>query len=211
MTSRTTRYRWLAGAFALVVATALVTTQVVSDDKDPQGQKLDPEKQKLMEQYAKFAEPGPQHRQLATRTGAWDVITKCQMDPSAPPTETRGIAKARTVLGGRWVIEEFEGELPGMGPFSGIGITGYDNVKKKYVNFWLDTMGTGAMISEGTADPSGKIVTYTGSFEDPVLGKTKTVRSVAKFDSDSRHTFEMFDTAPDGKEFKSLDIVYTRK
>lgn len=211
MMSRTSRYRWLAGAVSLVVVTAFVTTQVVSQDKGPPGKPMDPEMQKMMEQYAKFAETGPQHKQLGTRIGAWDVKTKCTMDPNAPPQESRGVSKVHTVLGGRWIIEEFEGEMPGMGPFSGMGITGYDNVKKKYVNFWLDTMGTGAMISEGSADPTGKTITYIGSFEDPILGKTKTVRSVARFVSDSKHTFEMFDTAPDGKEFKSLDIEYTRK
>lgn len=209
MMSRTSRYRWLAGAFALVVATAIVTTQVVSQDKGSPGQ-ISPDKQKMMEQYAKFAELGPQHKQLATRVGAWDVVTKCTMDPAAPPQESRGVSKVKTVLGNRWIIEEFEGQMPEMGPFSGMGITGYDNVKKKYVNFWLDTMGTGAMISEGTADASGKTITYTGSYDDPIQGK-KTVRSVARFVSESKHTFEMFDTGPDGKEFKNLDIVYTRK
>lgn len=207
----TNRFRWIAGAFALVVTTAVVTTQVVSDDKTPpKGQEMSPEMLKMMEACAKAATPGPQHKQLASLAGAWDVKTKFSMDPSAPPEESTGVTKAKTVLGGRWVVEEFEGQMP-QGPFSGMGISGYDNVKKKYVSFWMDTMGTGAMVSEGTADTTGKVITFTGTYEDPMTAKPKTCRSVTRFVSESKHTFEMFDTGPDGKEFKCLDIVYTRK
>jgi hypothetical protein len=120
------------------------------------------------------------------------------------------VTKAKAILGDRWIMEEFEGQMMG-GPFGGLGITGYDNVKKKYVNIWMDTMGTGAMISEGTADAAGKIITYIGTYEDPATNKTKTYRSISKFVSDSKHTFEMYDKTPEGKEFKCLDIVYTRK
>lgn len=213
MISQNSRFRWTAAALALVIATAFITTQVVSDDKSPpkgKGQEMTPEMQKMMEQCAKAATPGPQHKQLAALAGAWDVTSKFWMDPNAPASESKGISKVKTVLGGRWVVEEFDGEMP-QGPFSGMSITGFDNVKKKYVNFWMDTMGTGAMTSEGSADPSGKIITYTCSFDDPMIGKTKTFRSISRIISESKHTFEMFDKSPDGKEFKCLDIVYTRK
>ena len=36
-------------------------------------------------------------------------------------------------------------------PFSGVGIDGYDNLRKKYVTTWIDTMGTGIFSMEGTA------------------------------------------------------------
>lgn len=210
MTSRTPRFRWLFGAFALIVATAFVTTQVVSQDHPGQPPKMSPEEQKMFDACMKAATPGPQHKQLASIAGTWDVATKFWMKHDAPASESKSVSKAKTILGDRWIMEEFEGQMDQM-PFEGMGITGFDNVKKKYVNFWMDTMGTGAMISEGTADASGKVVTYIGTYEDPMTNKTKTYRSISKIVSDSKRTFEMYDTTPEGKEFKNLDIVYTRK
>jgi hypothetical protein len=55
-----------------------------------------------------------------------------------------------------------------------------------------------------------KSFTYTGDCDDCMTGKKKTVRSVCKVSSESKHTFEMFDTGPDGKEFRNLELVYTR-
>ena len=36
---------------------------------------------------------------------------------------------------------------------------GYDKLKEKYVNLWIDDMSTMVMIAEGTADSSGKVIT----------------------------------------------------
>ena len=177
MTSRTPRYRWLFGAFALVVATAFITTQVVSQDKG-QGQPSDAEKQKMMEEFAKFAEPGPQHKQLASMAGRWKATSRFQMDPSQKADEGTGSAHMKTILGGRWILNEYEGSSS-MGPFSGLGLTGYDIQKKKYVSIWMDTMCTGAMISEGTADSTGKIITYTGKYDDPMTGQPMSAGEVA--------------------------------
>ena len=59
-------------------------------------------------------------------------------------------------LGGRFLEERVQSSFMGQ-PFSGIGYTGYDNVKKKYVSTWMDNMGTMIMVMEGTPDPAGKV------------------------------------------------------
>ena len=43
--------------------------------------------------------------------------------------------------------------------FKGMGVEGYDNVKKKFVSSWIDNMGTGIQFSEGTYDPATKTFT----------------------------------------------------
>ena len=210
---RTTRFRWIAAALSLVVATAFVTTKVVSDDKNPpkgKGQEMSPEMQKMFEQCQKLATPGPEHRRLASSAGAWNTVSKFWMDPDGPPSEGKGVSYFKVLLGGRWVMQEHEGSSDN-GPFSGFGLTGYDNFKKKYITTWTDSMGTGLMVSEGTADATGKIITYTGQYDCPMTGKTKTARSVYRILSDSKHILEMYDTTPEGKEYKNLEVVYTRK
>lgn len=46
--------------------------------------------------------------------------------------------------------------------------------------------------------------------DDPLTQTRKTLRSVYTF-SGNQYTLEMFDTGPGGKEFRSLEIVHTRK
>ena len=48
-------------------------------------------------------------------------------------------------LDGRYIKVDVAGDMPGMGPFTGFGLTGFDNVSKKFVSTWVDNMGTGMM------------------------------------------------------------------
>src|SRR6266404_5043703 len=69
--------------------------------------------------------------------------------------------------------------------FKGMGMEGYDNVKKKFVASWIDNMGTGIEFSEGTYDPATKSFTYTSEME-PVPGMKTAVREVIKI-ADNNH------------------------
>ena len=63
--------------------------------------------------------------------------------------------------------------------FKGMGVEGYDNVKKKFVSSWIDNMGTGIQFSEGTYDPATKTFTYTSEIE-MMPGMKTPVREVIK-------------------------------
>src|SRR6266436_3027817 len=52
-------------------------------------------------------------------------------------------------------------------PFTGHGMTGFDNVTGKYWSTWNDSMSTGVMLSEGTCDAQ-KVCTFTGTWNDPI-------------------------------------------
>jgi len=96
-------------------------------------------------------------------------------------------------------------------PFEGFGMTGFDNVSKKYYNVWADNMGTGIMTSTGTADASGKTFTYNGEYNCPITGGKKTAKSILKIVGDDKLVYEMYDKTPDGKEFVSLEVTYARQ
>jgi hypothetical protein len=76
----------------------------------------------------------------------------------------------KMLLDGRFLYQEFKSQMMGQ-PFSGIGIDAYDNVRKKYVTAWMDTMGTGIFIMEGTASADGKTITLKGSHPEPGGGQ----------------------------------------
>ena len=93
--------------------------------------------------------------------------------------------------------------------FKGMGVEGYDNVKKKFVGSWVDNMGTGIMMSEGDYDPATKTFTYTGEIE-MIPGMKQKIREVLKITDKDHHIFEWYEDRA-GQEAKTMEISYTRK
>ena len=95
------------------------------------------------------------------------------MDPTGKPQESKGTATRKAIMDGRFFIAEHSGkfQMPGADGkmkdmnFKGMAIEGYDNVKKKFVSSWIDSMGTMIMNSEGTYDAAAKTFTYTAECE----------------------------------------------
>jgi hypothetical protein len=168
------------------------------------------EEKAAMDAMMKAASPGEAHKKLAGMVGTWDATVKMYNAPGAPAQVSTGTSENKLVLGGRWVQETFNGTFMGM-PFSGIGYTGYDNIKKQYVGTWMDTMSTSMMQSAGTGDASGKSFTFSSTMDDPVTGKPVTTKSTMTVTDENHHTMEMWMPAPDGKMFKMMEINYTRK
>lgn len=91
-------------------------------------------------------------------------------------------------------------------PFTGIGVTGYDNHTKKYVSTWMDSMSTTILVFEGTASTDGKTITQESHYDTPFKGPL-TWRSVTEIVDDNTWSFEMFGTDKDGKEEKIMEIT----
>src|SRR5262249_20799651 len=131
-----------------------------------QPPKLTPEQQAQMDIYMKAAAPGPEHQMLASSAGQYDLTIKSWEEAGKPPTEDKGTATRAMMLDGRVLAEDVHSTMGGM-PFEGHGMTGFDNVSRKYWGTWMDNMGTGVMVLDGTCDMK-KSCTFTGSFNDPV-------------------------------------------
>lgn len=164
----------------------------------------------MMEAYAEYGAVGAPHKGLARRVGTWKVQARFWMAPGAPPEVSEGKTEASLIMGGRYVMEEFEMSTPD-GPFHGLGIVGYDNIKKRYQSIWIDSMSTGVMTAEGTGDQEARAVDYTGQEPDPVAGAYKPYRSIERQLDDNTRRLETFENGPDGKEFKVMELFYTRQ
>ena len=46
---------------------------------------------------------------------------------------------------------------------------------------------------------------------DPLTGKTKTSRMTSRDEGPDKELQEFWEKGPDGKEYKSMELVYTRK
>lgn len=189
-------------SLCLVLATSVAMAKGKKAEKP-----MDP--QAMMEVYTKLAAPGEQHKQLASLAGSWTTKTKEWMEPNKSPTESTGSAEMKILLDGRFLQQELTGQMMGQ-PFSGIEITAYDNLLKKYVTSWMSTMGTGIFMMEGTASPDGKTITLKGRHAEPGGGYMKH-RAIWKIVDNNTQTFDMYGTHPGGKEWKMMEMTYTRK
>lgn len=153
--------------------------------------------------------PGGAHKLMEQYVGEWDAVVKLWMDPSAEPMVSKGKGSNTLIFGGRYLESRFKGDFQGEA-FEGIGYMGYDNVQKKFVNFWIDSSSTWFMISTGTADKEGRTWRNAGEVSDPLTGRMKSYREEAVFEGPDRIVSRAFDKGPDGKEFMSMEITYTR-
>jgi hypothetical protein len=142
--------------------------------------------------------PGKEHAHLRRLAGRWNCEVKLFENPSKPVV-TKATAFFRVLLGGRYVQQQFNGTMLG-GPFQGVGTTGYDNAKKKYVS-------TGIMTTEGTYDVKTQTLAETGTTSTP-MGPGK-LRMISKYLSDDKFVFTMYMPAGKG-EHKLMEITYTR-
>ena len=196
--------------FGAVVVLALLVSAGAFAQEKKQAMPSDEERAKMMETYMKLATPGAGHKLLEPIVGSFDVRTVMWEYSGAPPQESTGTSEHVWVLGGRYVQQTFHGSFVGM-PFDGIGYTGYDNYRQQYIGVWMDTMGTAMLISTGTADATGKLMTFTGEWDDAMAGKKSYMREVFRIIDNDKHVMEMYMPGPDGKEFRNLEITYTRK
>ena len=115
-------------------------------------------------------------------------------------------------MGGRYQSATHTGTMMGM-PFEGVSTLGYDNAKKKFVNTWIDNMGTGIMVLEGNWDEATKTVNLSGKCvaADMGDGSEMTVRQTLKIVDKDHHEMQMFVTPQGGKEMMNMEIMYTRK
>ena len=103
-----------------------------------------------MEIYKKLGTFGTPHQQMVNMAGSWNTSGRFCMEPGKPPVESKGRCEQKMILDGRFLQEEFTGEMMGA-PFTGLSFMGYDNHTEKYVSTWMDNMSTA--VAEGGGQP----------------------------------------------------------
>jgi hypothetical protein len=156
--------------------------------------------------------PGKMHEQLAKTAGDWQGKQTMWMYDGADPVQNEVTSKVTPIMDGRFLKIEFSGQNPAMGPFSGFGLTGYDNVSGKVVSTWIDNWSTGIMTGTGQISDDGKTITTNMSHNCPINKKPTVIRQIETLTGPGTKTLELFSTDPkSGKEFKMLSIELTRR
>jgi hypothetical protein len=166
--------------------------------------------EEMMAKMKEFSTPNDNHQVLEQLVGSWTTSNKFWMEPGAEPQITTGEAETQWIHGGRFIEQEFNGSFMGQ-PYQGRLFSGYDNLKKEYVNVWIDNMNTGITTSTSTYDPATKTFNEKGKFSCPIEGGDTSYRGVLRIVDENTHVLEHYMTGEDGKEMKGMEITYTRK
>ena len=178
------------------------------DQAGSSGQSMDATTQAMMETWQAYASPNDNHKILDPLVGTWSHVGTWWMTPDSQPEMSNGTSETTWVLGGRF-LQHTAVDTSMAQPFEGMGFTGFDNGKQTYQTLWMDNMGTGMMTGEGTYDPGKKQLTDHGRFTDPMIGQ-RSYRGVITFVDDVHYRYEMYVADENGKEFRMMEIVYTR-
>ncbi len=201
------------GSAALALLAGSLTLTLAQDPPDmPPGFELPPGW--TMEDMMAFAEagtPGEMHKHLAEAVGTWRAQTTMWMGPGTEPMRSGGRSTAETMMDGRFVKVEMTGAMPGMGPYNGFGIYGYDNVAKQFQSVWIDNHGTGMMIGTGELASDGKTLTWTYNYTCPITKKPTAFREIEHIIDEDTRKLEMHGIDPkSGEEYKMMEIEMTR-
>jgi hypothetical protein len=156
--------------------------------------------------------PTPEHQRLAHGVGTWDATVKSwTAGPGSEPVVSKGVEIVKLMPGGLWLLSEFHGKFGDMA-FHGVGQTGYDPAKKKYVGTWVDSMETNIMTMEGDFDPQTHTLTMHSKAVDPT-GKPYDARMVEVHkDKDSRvFTMSIKSDETRGEYVKVMEISYVKR
>jgi len=159
------------------------------------------------------ATPGKMQERLAQDVGVWEGKCSIWMPPGGgEPMKTDCKLTVTSIMGGRYIKSEMAGEMPGGGAFAGFGLTGFDNVSRKFVSSMIDNQSTGIMTGTGELSPDGKILAWTYTYSCPVTQKPAVLRQIETNSDSNTKIIESIGADPkSGKEFQMMRIELTRK
>lgn len=162
----------------------------------------------MMKAWMDYSTPGDMQKWLAAQDGKWKgEMTSYENGKEGPKEELT--QENKMVMGGRYQESTVKGKMMGM-DFEGRSLMGYDNAKKKFVCTWVDNMGTGIMMTEGTYNQADKALEMKGLMTDPTSGKDTPVRQVYHMTDDKTQVMEMY-CEMNGKESKTMEITLSKK
>lgn len=193
-------------AASIVAVTSYVTASIVRG-QDGHEQGIPGMDAEMMAKMMELATPGPEHAELMKMAGTWEQHFKFRMSPDMPWMEAVGTAQSKSILGGRYLLENVSFEMMGM-PMEGMNLLGYDKLKKEYTSLWADSMSTWWVSSRGKESADGS-VEMKGTMVD-VAGE-RPFRMVIHHREDGSVVTEMFDTIPPHGDVKVMEITAKRK
>lgn len=203
------KYAKMFAAFGLGIATTALVSAALPAQEEAGGRAV--EASAMDDMSMKATKPGPMHRRLAPLVGKWHMQVKYRMAPDGEWMESTADATREWMYDGRFLAEKVHGEMP-MGPFEGMALMGYDNVREQYVSVWIDNTSTGIHVGTGAALDRENVIETEGMTSNSMTGeKEQWFRDRVEIKSNDENLYQSFHKGPDGREYMAMEIVCTRK
>lgn len=142
---------------------------------------------------------------LHAEFGTWDADFRMEM-PGAPPMSSKCREVVRPICSGKWTWSDFTGSMMNA-PFEGHALTGYDSKTGKIVSFWIDSMNSASMRTEGTYDLATRTFTMSGTCYDQQGQSSPVASTVTASGKDARKLRTVFG---EGQGQHVMTIAYRR-
>jgi hypothetical protein len=149
--------------------------------------------------------PNENHRKLHKLAGVWVGEEKMNPSPFGPGGTAVGRYNSRVDIDGFFVIQDYVQEKDGKTLYRGHGIFGWDEERKTFTWYWIDSMGV------VPPSPSrGQWAGDTLTFEHDPLGERRG-RYTFRFASDTQLAFKIENSQDGGKSWQLfLEATYKK-
>jgi hypothetical protein len=165
-----------------------------------------------MSRFTDSLQPGGFHHKLQQFVGEWEGMTRTWLEPDVLTDESPTRGTFRPILGGRFLMHEYEGKV-GDDPMVGIAIIGYDLTSQRYQTAWIDSwhMGTGILFSQGPrGEQSGLVPNVSGRYPVNDGSPDWGWRTEYDLQAPDRLVITAYNITPEGEEARATETVYTR-
>lgn len=210
---RLRKYLMVAGLVAVPVATAFPAwpgqeqKRPAPTPETPPGE--DPRVLAAIARQRALGLPGPEHRALEQLAGKYQVDFTSYA-PGAETTRLTGTCENRLVFGGRFLVSELtvgEGEAR----LESVTTYGYDNAKKQYFSYGINSRRTGVTDHWGTYDATTRSFILSGRARDETTGTVLTYRALLKVENPDSHTLQVYFDVPRARPRKALEMTFKRQ
>jgi hypothetical protein len=152
-----------------------------------------------------MATPGEHHAALEPA-----FVVRFRMSADAQWVNSTGTVSREWVLGKRFVHETVDAKSD-MGPFTGIGYIGYNNLDGQYEMIWMEDTSTAMFMHAATFDPDKKVMSSLVTHRDSASGKLVHGRQAWSLANPDHQTVDGYTIGSDGREYKSFEGTFDRK
>lgn len=150
---------------------------------------------------------GGMHATFAAMAGAWQGVTRTWFGPDQLANEAPIRGTLRSVLGGRFLLHEYECTFDGR-PESGMALYGYHIDEAQFEAAWIDDFHTGTAIqyAAGQGGHFNVLGSYFAGAGEPRWGWRTEITQPA----DDRLLIAMYNIPPGGEAVKAVEFDYRR-
>jgi Protein of unknown function (DUF1579) len=162
-----------------------------------------------LEQLKQLGTPGPMHELIGKMLGDWTVDVTYKFG-DGPEGKSKADCHCDWVMDGHYLRKTYSSKMSGV-PFTVEQTVGYDNFRKEFFEWQIESDNTSRIETKGQLMPDGKAISCTGPTLDPLTMKPAKLRTVTRFVDGDTYTTEWYIQVGDKPESKQVTLVHHRK